>query len=279
MRELSHFVGLDVHKDTISVAVAEAGRAQARDLGSIPNELAKLRRKLDRLGPRRSIYCCYEAGPTGYGLYRHLIVEGYACSVVAPSKIPLKLGDRVKTDRRDALKLAHYLRSGDLTEVWVPDPQVEALRDLVRSREAAKADQRAARHRLSKFLLRLDRRYTTGKRAWTKKHLEWVRSQRFEYPTQDCAHREMLHAVEEITDRIVRLDLDIDREALFKDTIPPAVGGHELSRTLQFFSVGLICLHRCKCLIGRPLQGARRIRSHRRPCFYADKFLSMDLIL
>ena len=92
MREVSHFVGLDVHKDTISIAVAEAGRAQARDLGSIPNELAKLRRKLDRLGPRRLICCCYEAGPTGYGLYRHLIVEGYACSVVAPSKIPLKLG-------------------------------------------------------------------------------------------------------------------------------------------------------------------------------------------
>ena len=117
-------------------------------------------KKLDRLGRRTNLHVCYEAGPTRYGLKRQLEKAGVSCVVVAPSLIPRKFGDRVKTDKRDAAKLAHYLRSGDLTSVRVPDESTEALRDLVRARDDAKRVERAARHRLSKFLLRHDRKYS-----------------------------------------------------------------------------------------------------------------------
>jgi transposase len=162
------FVGLDVHAETIAVAVAEAG-GEVRSVGVIPNRLESVRKLVHKLGPVAQLRACYEAGPTGYVLYWQLTQLGVACEVIAPSLVPTKAGDRVKTDRRDAEKLARCYRAGELTPVWVPDASHEALRDLVRAREAAKKDQLKARHRLGKFLLRLGRR-PEGIKAWTLKH-------------------------------------------------------------------------------------------------------------
>ena len=151
------FVGLDVHADTIAVAVAETG-GEVRSLGVIPNRLESIRKLIGKLGPIGSLKVCYEAGPTGYVLYWQLTQLGVACEVIAPSLVRTKAGDRVKTDRRDGEKLARCYRAGELTPVWVPDAAHEALRDLVRAREAAKKDQLRARRRLGKFLLRHGRR-------------------------------------------------------------------------------------------------------------------------
>src|SRR5213593_1016219 len=173
MEKDSRFVGLDVHAETIAVAVAEAD-GTVRSLGTIPNTPEAVRRLVTKLGPRKQLRVCYEAGPTGYVLYRQLTALKVSCAVVAPTLVPVKAGDRVKTDRRDAEKLARTYRSGDLTPVWVPDAAHEALRDLVRAREAAKQDQLRARHRLSKFLLRTGRRPAMGLKAWTERYLAWV---------------------------------------------------------------------------------------------------------
>jgi transposase len=160
------FIGLDVHAETIAVAVADPG-GDVRSLGVIPNREASIRKLVKTLGPVEPLRICYEAGPTGYVVYWQLTALGVHCDVMAPTLVPVKAGDRVKTDRRDALKLARSYRAGDLTPVWVPDAAHEALRDLVRAREAAKKDQLRARHRLSKFLLRQGRRPPTGIRPWT----------------------------------------------------------------------------------------------------------------
>jgi transposase len=164
------FIGLDVHAETIAVAAAEPS-GDVRSLGVIPNRIESIRRLVKKLGPVKQLRVCYEAGPTGYVVYWHLTALGVACEVVAPTLVPTKAGDRVKTDRRDALKLARSYRAGDLTPVWVPDAGHEALRDLVRAREAAKKDQLRARHRLGKFLLRHGRRPPTAMKAWTQAHL------------------------------------------------------------------------------------------------------------
>ena len=174
------FVGLDVHKDTIAVAVAD-GSLSAKILSTIPNDLATLLKTLRRLGPPESIVCCYEAGPTGYGLYRQLKAVDYTCHVVAPSMVPVQSGCRIKTDRRDAAKLAHYLRSGDLTSIYVPDEITEAIRDLERARDDAKIAERVARQHLSKFLLRHGKIYP-GKTTWNPAHMAWIVKQDFEQP-------------------------------------------------------------------------------------------------
>src|SRR5262245_63621469 len=160
------FLGLDVHANTIAVAVAEAN-GEVRSVGVFPNRFEAVRKFIAKLGPAKQLRACYEAGPTGYVIYWQLTALGVACAVVAPTLVPVKPGDRVKTDRRDALKLARSYRAGDLTAVWVPDAAHEALRDLVRAREAAKKDQLRARHRLGKFLLRHGRRPPTAMKAWT----------------------------------------------------------------------------------------------------------------
>src|SRR6201981_3301320 len=163
------FVGLDVHAETIAVAIAEQN-GEVRTLGAVPNREDSVRKLVKKLGPVEELHFCYEAGPTGYALYWQLTALGAKCEVVAPTLVPVKAGDRVKTDRRDALKLARSYRAGELTAVWVPDAAHEALRDLVRAREAAKQDQLKACHRLGKFLLRHGRR-PEGLKAWTKKYL------------------------------------------------------------------------------------------------------------
>ena len=200
------FVGLDVHAETIAVAVAEQG-GEVRALGIIPNREESIRKLVRKLGPVEQLRFCYEAGPTGYALYWQLTRMGAKCEVVAPTLVPVKAGDRVKTDRRDALKLARNYRAGELTPVWVPDAAHEALRDLVRAREAAKKDELRARHRLNKFLLRHGRRPPMGVKAWTMKYLEWMKREvHFEQMAQEATLLDYLHEVEHAGARIMRLD-------------------------------------------------------------------------
>ena len=203
------FVGLDVHAETIAVAVAEPG-GEVRSHGIIPNRVESVRKLIRKLGPAPSLRVCYEAGPTGYVLYWQLTQMGVACEVIAPSLVPTKAGDRVKTDRRDAEKLARCYRAGELTAVWVPDAAHEALRDLVRAREAAKKDQLKARHRLSKFLLRHGRR-PEGIKAWTKQYLEWIKSHvRFDQPALEATLSDYVEEVDHVAARIVKLEKAID---------------------------------------------------------------------
>ena len=203
------FIGLDVHAETIAVAVAEP-HGEVRSLGVIPNRPESIRKLVKKLGPPAQLRVCYEAGPTGYVVYWQLTALEVACQVVAPTLVPVKAGDRVKTDRRDALKLARSYRAGDLTAVWVPDAEHEALRDLVRAREAAKKDQLRARHRLGKFLLRQGRRPSTPMAAWTQRHLTWVKTVHFAHAAQEATLLDYLHEVEHVADRIARLEHAID---------------------------------------------------------------------
>jgi transposase len=203
------FVGLDVHAEKISVSVADAsGEVHAQ--GEIANRLESVRRMIGKLGAVKDLRVCYEAGPTGYALYWQLTQMGVACEVIAPSLIPTKAGDRVKTNRRDANKLARCYRAGELTPVWVPDAAHEALRDLMRAREAAKKDQLKARHRLGKFLLRHGRR-PEGLKAWTKQYLESIKTHvHFDQPAQEVTLADYLEEVDHAASRIVRLEKAID---------------------------------------------------------------------
>lgn len=205
------FVGLDVHADTIAVAVAEPD-GELRPMGIIPNRLESIRKLVAKLGPVQQLKACYEAGPTGYVLYWQLTALGVACVVVAPTLTPVKAGDRVKTDRRDAAKLARCYRAGDLTPVWVPDAAHEALRDLVRAREDAREDQQRARQRLGKFLLRHGWQPPQDiKKNWTQKHMTWIKSQvRFEQPASQAAFLDYVHEVEHAADRLQRTEKAID---------------------------------------------------------------------
>jgi transposase len=204
------FVGLDVHAETIAVAVAEMG-GEVRSLGVIPNRMESVRKMVHKLGPVQHLRACYEAGPTGYVLYWQLTQLGVACEVIAPSLVPTKAGDRVKTDRRDAEKLARCHRAGELTAVWVPNAAQEALRDLVRAREAAKRDQLKARHRLGKFLLRHGRQRPDGIKPWTKKHREWIKSHvRFEEAALEATLADYVEEVDHVATRIVKLEKAID---------------------------------------------------------------------
>ena len=206
MTERTRFVGLDAHARTIAVAVAEeAGAAEGH--GVIPNDPSSIRRLVGRLGgPGVRLVACYEAGPTGYPLHRQLESLGVECMVVAPSLVPTRSGDRVKTDRRDALKLARLLRSGDLTSVWVPDEEHEAFRDLVRARADAKADALRAKHRLSKFLLRRGVRPPHGMRPWTERHRAWLGMIRLEEPAAQIVLEDYWRVVRAADERVRRLE-------------------------------------------------------------------------
>ena len=174
MSNCTRYLGLDVHAETITAAIAE-GRGRIRSLGKFPNRPEAVRKLMEKLGGGRNLKVCYEAGPTGYALYWQLTKLGVDCEVIAPSLIPKKAGDKVKTDRRDAERLAQSYQSGDLTPVWVPTPEHEALRDLVRQRAAAKSDESRAKHRLVKLLLRHGLREPVESRAWTHPWWRWVR--------------------------------------------------------------------------------------------------------
>jgi transposase len=205
MKAKVRFLGMDVHAETIAVAVAEPD-GELRSLGTIANRAESIRKLMKKLGPVEHLRACYEAGPTGYVLYWQLTELGVECEVIAPTLVPVKAGDRVKTDRRDALKLARSYRSGDLTAVWVPDAGSEALRDLVRAREAAKQDQLRARHRLSKFLLRTGQRPAPGMKAWTQAYMVWVGQMRYAQMAQEATKLDHLHEVEHMGERVARLE-------------------------------------------------------------------------
>ena len=227
MREKLRFLGMDVHAETIAVAVAEPD-GEVRSLGTIANREDSIRKFIKKLGSPEQLRACYEAGATGFVLYWQLAQLDVECTVVAPTLVPKKPGDRVKTDRRDALKLARSHRSGDLTAVWVPDEASEALRDLVRQREAAKQDQLRARHRLTKFLLRSGQRAPLGVKAWTVRYMQWLAQVRYTQPAQEVTRLDCMNEVEHMSARVKRLEeaiLEVVKQA------PQAI--QELIRGLQ----------------------------------------------
>ena len=201
---ISSFVGLDVHKDSIAIAVAEDGREAPRFVGTVGHEIKQLLKALHSVGKPESQLVVYEAGPCGYGLVRQLRSRGYGCEVVAASKLSRRPGDRIKTDRRDALTLARLARSGDLVRVAVPDERDEAIRDLSRAREDALRARLKARQQLKALLLRHGRRYT-GRSSWNPTHERFLSTISFSQPAQDIAFAEYRLAVREGHDRVERL--------------------------------------------------------------------------
>jgi len=208
------FVGLDVHKDSISVAYAEEDRLKSAEfVGPIGTRQSDIDKMLRKFVSRRSTpIFAYEAGPCGYGLYRYLTEKGFACQVVAPSLIPKRSGDRVKTDRRDAIELARLLRSGDLTAVYVPSVEDEALRDLCRARDAARQVLRSAKLRLKSLLLRLGLHYE-GRANWGDAHKRYLARVVCPTPTQQIVYQETLRAVDEQVDRLKRLEDELRERA------------------------------------------------------------------
>lgn len=213
MQYNTKFVGLDVSKDDIAVAIADARGGEARYYGKIEHTPEAVRKLMKKLGQPQQLVTCYEAGPTGYELYRLLKEMGIRCMVVAPTLIPVRVGDRVKTDRRDAVRLAQLLRAGELQPVWVPDESHEALRDLTRAREDAKEDQHRARQRLLKFLLRHGLRSPAGVRPWSRRYREWLDRLIFDHAAQRMAFQEYLRAIDEIDGRLHRLEAEIHIQA------------------------------------------------------------------
>lgn len=209
MKNSLRFVGLDVHGETIAVAVAEAG-GEVRDVGIIANRPEAVRKMMGKLGPVEQIRACYEAGPTGYGVYWQLTQLGIACEVIAPTLIPSKPGDRIKTDRRDAAKLARCYRAGDLTAVWVPDKDHEALRDLVRQREAAVQDRHRARQRFGKFLLRHGCNKPEKMKRWTQTYMAWTQKLRFEQFGLMATLEDHIQEIDHVNLRVERLEKKID---------------------------------------------------------------------
>jgi transposase len=224
------FVGLDVHKATVCIAIAQGSRGgEVRQLGVFENRPAVLSKVVSRLskGGRRLSFC-YEAGPCGYGLHRLLTGYGHECVVVAPSLIPMKAGDRVKTDRRDALMLAKLHRAGELTAIWIPDAAHEAMRDLVRARATAVRVLVKARQHLQGFLLRHERIYR-GARAWTLAYRRWLSTVRFEHPAQQIVLQDYIHAVQEAETRRDRLTQQIE-ELLPNWSMAPVVAALQSMR-------------------------------------------------
>ncbi len=219
------FIGLDVHKETIAVAVALPGRDEPQYRGEIAHEPKEIQKWLNRLSVEFDgalLLFCYEAGPCGYGLYRQISEAGHACQVVAPSLIPKKPGERIKTDRRDALKLARLLRAGDLTAVWVPDVEQEAMRDLTRARDDMKGQERKARQQLNAFVLRHGHHWPRGKTRWTAAYFNWLESIRFEQPWLQIVLQEYIDAVKAATQRVTDLTDELLR-ALPRWSLAPVV--------------------------------------------------------
>jgi len=197
---------MDVHKKTITVATADEGRQEKpRVYGTIANELDALDKFCRKMvSSANRLYFVYEAGPCGYGIYRHLTHKGFDCMVAAPSMIPRKSGDRIKNDNRDAVMLARLHRAGELTAVYVPDARDEAMRDLTRAREDAVRASRKAKQQLGAFLLR-NRLTFTGKSKWSKAFFTWLSNIAMPYPAQQVALQEYIDTVHENCNRVDRL--------------------------------------------------------------------------
>lgn len=210
MNKIQTYVGLDVHKKTIYTAFRSAAATAARTIGEIPHDLTRLRKQLAPLGDPAGIQICYEAGPTGYGLCRSLRQLGYDCQVVAPARTPSVPSDRVKTDRRDALKLAEFLATGHLTFIRIPTPEEDALRDLIRAREDLKIKETNTKRQLSSMMLRHGRVFSKenggGKSHWTLLHLEWLDRQVFDHEASNIAKLSYITQVRYLGECIADLD-------------------------------------------------------------------------
>jgi transposase len=228
------FVGIDTAKARNAVAVAEGGRGgEIRYLGEFDNTPAAVNKLVRKMADRyEAVHFCYEAGPTGYGLYRQIQSLGHECTVVAPSLIPRRPGDRVKTNRRDAQTLCRLLRANELTAVWVPDETHEAVRDLVRTRAMAVEDYRRKRQHVTSFLLRHGRIFD-GKTSWRGRHLRWLDGQNFAHPAQRFAYQELLNAVRITADRIDRLEAAL-AEIVPNWTMAPVVAAFQAMRGVAF---------------------------------------------
>jgi transposase len=205
------FIGMDVHKDSIEIAIAEGSNQEVRRYGKIGGTHDAMRKTLRKLvSTGKALHFCYEAGPCGYALYRYLVSEGHDCWVIAPSLISKKSGDKVKTDKRDAVQLVRLFRAGELTPVYVPDREDEAIRDLSRAREDAMLVQRSASQRLKSFLLRHDIRYQ-GKTPWNEAHLRWLADE-VSCPSaaQKIVFQEYVNTVTESQHRLQRLNEQIE---------------------------------------------------------------------
>lgn len=235
MKECSVYVGLDVHKDSIAVAMAKSGRGAPEYFGEIAHTPEAVRKLLGVLSPDGQIVsACYEAGPCGYGLHRQLTQLGHDCVVVAPGLIPRKATDRIKTDRRDALSLARLHRSGELTPVWVPGVEQEAMRDLTRAREDMKAIELKTRQRLGAFLLRHGIKYP-GKSRWTQAHFRWLADLKMPTPVQQIVLQEYLDAVIQAQDRVAGLTQQM-QQALKTWSLRPVVQALMALRGVQLIT-------------------------------------------
>ncbi|CAG0907274.1 unnamed protein product [Cyprideis torosa] len=236
MKKYSKYVGLDTHKATIAVAVANASGGKPRYYGEIANTPGEIRKLIKALSPEGEVLSfCYEAGPCGYEIYRQINQLGHHCSVVAPSLIPTKPGDRVKTDRRDSEKLSRLDRAGELTPVWVPDQQQEAMRDLTRAREDMKALERMSKQRLNAFLLRYGRIYTSGKSRWTQAHFRWLEGQKFAVSIQQIVFQEYVDAIKQSEARVAGLEQEMER-ALTHWELAPVVKALMALRGIQLIT-------------------------------------------
>jgi transposase len=228
------FIGFDTAKKKHAVAIADAGRdGEIRYFGEIDSSPATIAKVIGKLAERYDrLHICYEAGPTGYGLYRQVRALGHDGTVVAPSLIPKKPGERVKTNRRDAVTLARLFRAGELTSVWVPDAVHEAVRDLVRARHAAAEDLRKKRQQLLSFLLRHGRIFI-GRKHWSLAHRRWLAGQKFERPAQQIVFQDATDAIEDATTRLQRLDEQLG--AIVPSwSMAPVVAAYQAMRGVSF---------------------------------------------
>ena len=208
------YIGLDVHKTSIAVAVARSGREMPEYQGKIANNPKNVTKLIERLNQKFTgevLLFCYEAGPCGYVLHRQLTTSGHDCQVIAPSMIPSKPGDRIKTDRRDACKLAQCLRAGDLTAVWIPDEEQESMRDLVRARGDFKAQEQKARQQLNAFVLRHGHIWPSNKQRWNPTHYDWLEGLRFTHDWQQIVLQEYIDAVKATSKRVADIMAQIER--------------------------------------------------------------------
>ena len=208
MEHFTTVVGLDVSKEWLAAATWPIGAERPTEIVKLPNDPKSVSKFVQRVTAKGPATFVYEAGPCGYELHRQITAMGQRCVVIAPALIPRRPGDRVKTDRRDAEKLARYYRNGDLTEIRVPTSEEEAARDLVRAREAALADRLCACHRLLKFLLRQGRVFRDGK-SWSLAHKAWLRTQNFDYPSTRLTYEAYVRGLEEAEERLAVLEQQV----------------------------------------------------------------------
>ena len=202
----SSWLSTSPRRSTRSRSRKEGRTGEVRFLGDVENSPLPIERTIKRLADRYDrLHVCFEAGPTGYGLYRQIQALGHECMVVAPALIPKRSGERIKTNRRDAVTLARLHRAGELTGVWTPDAAHEAVRDLVRAREAAADDLRRKRQQLLSFLLRHSRIYSGGGH-WTMAHRRWLANRKFEHAAQQIVFQEGIDAIEDAVQRLRRLE-------------------------------------------------------------------------